>query len=343
VTIVPVILSGGSGTRLWPLSTGDRPKQFLRLADPKMSLFQQTLKRGQGQIFAPPIVVANERHRALVAEQLDELGIAPAAVLLEPVGRNTAPAIALAAMHADDDALLLIMPSDHRIADESAFFAAVKHAIDEARDGALVTFGITPDRPETGYGYIAMGDETVAGGGIFAVDRFVEKPDLPTAEAMVESGNYLWNSGIFLFSAKTYFDELERHEPEIATRVREAMLAGERDGATILAAKDAFHACPAQSIDYGVMERSDRVVTVPVACGWSDLGSWDSIAELAPSRGTSDVTIIDSPNSFVHADGIGISLCGVGDLIVVATAQHVMILPRGQSQRVKEIVVTRDT
>ena len=174
------------------------------------------------------------------------------------------------------------------------------------------------------------------------MERFVEKPNLQTAEAMFKSGDYLWNSGIFLFSAKTYVEELELFEPEIAARVRESILTGERDETTIVAATDAFDACPVQSIDYGVMERSDRVVTVPVSCGWSDLGSWDSIAELATSRSTSDITIIDSPDSFVHADGIDISLCGVGNVIVVATAQQVMILPRGQSQRVKEIVAARD-
>lgn len=325
--IVPVILSGGSGTRLWPLSTVERPKQFLALTDPVRSMFQLTLARcADPNLFAAPIIVANARHGAIIGEQLDACAIAPLAIILEPAPRNTAPAIALAALEAGDDALLLVMPSDHRIADTAAFVAAVSSAAPAARHGALVTFGIEPTHAETGYGYIARGDALADHPGVFAVDRFVEKPDANHAQAMVDSGNYLWNAGIFLFSARRYLDALAHHEPDIERCARSAVDRAERTGAIVTPDAATFEASPAQSIDYGVMERSDNVVTVPLSCGWSDVGSWDAIADLAG---------VDSAGNYVHAEGLRVSLAGVSDMIVVATGDEVMIVPRGQSQLVR--------
>lgn len=344
--IVPVILSGGAGTRLWPLSTSERPKQFLALTDPSASMFQLTLARCKDpELFAAPIVVANARHADLVKRQLAESGIAPRAILLEPAARNTAPAIALAALEADNnDALLLVMPSDHVIADTAAFLDAVSLAAPAAEYGALVTFGIEPTHAETGYGYFAMGEADRDQAGVFTVDRFVEKPDVTTAQSMLDSGHYLWNAGIFLFSAGRYLDELARHEPEILRSVRAALDSAKRAGAIVTPDPAAFAACPAQSIDYGVMERADDVVTVPLLCGWSDVRSWDAIADLAAHSDQahgSDAATIDSSGNYVHADGVRVSLCGVTDMIVVATREEVMIVPRGQSQRVREIVDAR--
>lgn len=332
--IVPVILSGGAGTRLWPLSTPERPKQFLMVTDPLLSMFQLTLARcSDTEIFAPPIVVANARHGAIIVEQLDACGIVPGAIILEPAIRNTAPAIALAAIEAGGaDALLLVMPSDHRIANNAAFVDAVARAAPAAQFGALVTFGIEPTHAETGYGYIAKGNALEAYDGIFRVERFVEKPAADRAQAMLDSGGYLWNAGIFLFSARRYLDALAQHEPDIEHCARAAIDGAKRAGSVITPDATAFEASPAQSIDYGVMERSDDVVTVPLSCGWSDVGSWDAIADLAG---------VDNAGNYVHAEGRHVSLSGVTDMIVVATRDEVMIVPRGQSQRVRDIVEAR--
>lgn len=332
--IVPVILSGGSGTRLWPLSTPERPKQFLALTDPVLSMFQLTLARcSDTETFAAPIVVANARHGAIIVEQLDACDTAPRAIILEPAIRNTAPAIALAAIEAGGgDALLLIMPSDHRIADNVAFVDAVARSAPAARHGALVTFGIEPTHAETGYGYIAKGNALEAHDGIFGVERFVEKPDADRAQAMLDSGGYLWNAGIFLFSAGRYLEQLARHEPDIERCARAAIDGAKRAGAIVTPDATAFESSPAQSIDYGVMERSDDVVTVPLSCGWSDVGSWDAIADLAG---------VDGAGNYIHAEGMRVSLSGVTDMIVVATGDEVMIIPRGQSQRVRDIAEAR--
>ncbi len=332
-TIVPVILSGGSGTRLWPLSTPERPKQFLALIDPVRSMFQLTLARcADPNLFAAPIIVANARHGAIIGEQLDACDVTPRAIILEPAPRNTAPAIALAALEAGDDALLLVMPSDHRIADTTAFVAAVTRAAPAARQGALVTFGIEPTHAETGYGYIARGDAVASHPGVFAVDRFVEKPDENRAQAMLDSGGYLWNAGIFLFSTRRYLDALARHEPDIERCARAAIDGAKRAGATVTPDATAFESSPPQSVDYGVMERSNDVVTVPLSCGWSDVGSWDAIADLAG---------VDSGGNYVHAKGVHVSLAGVSDIIVVATGDEVMIVPRGQSQLVRGLAEAR--
>lgn len=335
--IVPVILSGGAGTRLWPMSREDRPKQFLPLtADATM--FELTLDRVADRTrFARPIIVANARHADLIAAQT---GTTDAILMLEPLARNTAPAIALAALAADPADPLLVMPSDHVIADPAAFMAALDVALPLVDRGWLATFGITPDAPETGYGYIRMGEE--AAPGAFRVDRFVEKPDRATAEAMLAAGGHVWNGGIFLFRADAYLRALGQFAPAMLDAARAAYEAAEHDGQRILPDAVAFAASPSDSIDYAVMEKADRVAVIPVSMGWSDIGSWDALHTLRQSdNGDShdgDVIALDTTNCLLRSDGIRIAAVGVSDLIVVASGDSVLILPRGQSQDVKRIV-----
>lgn len=335
--ITPVILSGGSGTRLWPMSLPEKPKQFLPLAS-DATMFEATIARcGDGARFAGPIVVANARHVELIEGQL---GACPATLILEPVARNTAPAIALAALIADPDAPLLVMPSDHVIADQAAFDAAVDAALPLVRDGWLATFGITPDGPETGYGYIRVGEEI--GAGVHRVERFIEKPNRERAEAMVASGDHVWNGGIFLFRADTYLRALATHAPAMLDAARASVEAARRDGRHIYPDAESFAASPSDSIDYAVMERADRVAVVPVTMGWSDVGSWDALHTLgADAQGDAhhgEVIAIDTNHCLFKSDGIRIAAVGVSDLIVVASGNDVLILPRGQSQDVKRIV-----
>ncbi len=334
-SLTPVILSGGSGTRLWPMSTPERPKQFLPLAS-ESSMLQATLARTSGLAeCGRPIVVASGAHADLVAEQAGD-----AVVILEPCARNTAPAIALAALAAEkDDSTLLVMPSDHVIADLPAFHEAIARARPMAESGWLVTLGIRPDKPETGYGYIALGDAIVE--GVHRVARFVEKPDRARAEQMVASGDHLWNAGIFLFRARVYLGALERFEPKMLAAARAAMAGQPLDAARLTPDCDAFEQCPSNSIDYAVMERADRVACVPVDMGWSDLGSWDALHEIskrdeADNSASDAVTLIDSRNCLVRSDGVHVTLVGVDDLIVVASGDQVMIVPRGKSQLVKQ-------
>jgi len=339
--ITPVILSGGSGTRLWPMSKLDRPKQFLPLVGEE-TMFEATLARCADRArFGPPIIVANLRHADLIEEQLAG---AEATLILEPVARNTAPAIALAALTAAPDAHLLVMPSDHVIGKPDAFAAAVDTARAIVDGGWLVTFGIKPDGPETGYGYIAVGRALDA--GVYSVQRFVEKPDRATAEAMVAAGDHVWNGGIFLFRADAYLNALERHAPAMLAAVRASLLAAVRDGVRVLPCAEAFAASPSDSIDYAVMERAQKVAVVPVAMGWSDVGSWDALHAIgadadghahASSNG-GDVIAIDTHNCLLRSDGLRIAAIGVSDLIVVATGDTVMITRRGGSQDVKRIV-----
>ncbi|NJS13236.1 MAG: mannose-1-phosphate guanylyltransferase/mannose-6-phosphate isomerase [Sphingopyxis sp.] len=337
--IVPVILSGGSGTRLWPMSTDTRPKQFLPLAS-EATMFADTLDRcGNAAMFAAPLIVGAARH----ADLLDAEAPAGAQIILEPVARNTAPAIALAALVAGDDALLLVMPSDHVIADRAAFAAAVEAAIPAAEAGWLVTFGITPTGPETGFGYIAMGHDLPEAPKVRHAKRFIEKPPRADAEALLAEGSHVWNAGIFLLRANRLLDELTQHGVAMLAACRNALIDGESDPRFIRPDAKAFAACPSDSIDYAVMERAERVAVVPVSCGWSDVGSWDALAELGPhdahgNRLSGDVISIDTTNSLVLADGMTVTLAGVSDLIVVASGSHVMIVPRGQSQDVKRIV-----
>ncbi len=341
-SIVPVILSGGSGTRLWPMSRAERPKQFLaRTADETM--LQLTARRTPREAgYAAPIVVGNAAHADAVEGQLSDIGIAPSAVILEPVGRNTAPAIALAAIAAGGGAEpLLVMPSDHVIADVSAFHDALAAALPLVADGWLVTFGITPDAPETGYGWIKVGDGIAP--GVHRVDRFIEKPPLDRAEAMLGEGGHAWNGGIFLFRADRYLEVLNREAPEMVAAAQASMDQARRDGIRIWPDKDAFAASPSDSIDYAVMEKAQRVAVVPVAMGWSDLGSWDALDAISDSDAggnthAGEVIAVDTSNCFVRSDGVRVALVGVSDLIVVASGDDVLILPKGRSQEVKKII-----
>ena len=344
MTITPVILSGGSGTRLWPLSTADKPKQFLSLTDDR-SMFQLTAARcADAESFAAPIVVGNGRHAETIEDQLAQIGIAPGAVILEPAARNTAAAIALAALEVETpDALMLVMPSDHSIADCGTFLDAVARAAPTARDGWLVTFGITPSGPETGYGYIEMNDVPLGGSRLAAVRRFVEKPERAAAEDMLRTGGFVWNAGIFLMRADRFLGALEEHEPAIADAARKAHAAAMRTGVRIAPDAAAFEASPSISVDYAVMERSDQVAVMPLDCGWSDIGSWDALADnnAADDDGSvlrGDVIAHDSRNVMVRAEGVRIHLHGVSDLIVVASGGEIVIMPRGSSQNMRAVV-----
>lgn len=339
--IVPVILSGGSGTRLWPMSRPERPKQFLPLtADHTM--LQLTVARAVGRGFAAPIVVANAAHADEVEAQLDAVSSEAQALILEPAGRNTAPAIALAALAAPSpDSPLLVMPSDHVIADVAAFHTAIAAALPLVQDGWLVTFGITPDAPETGYGYIQVGEEI--GLGVNRVRRFVEKPERTVAEAMIAGGDHAWNGGIFLFRADAYLDALADHAPEMLAATRAAMTGARYEGARVWPDADAFAASPSDSIDYAVMEKAERVAVVPVAMGWSDVGSWDALHTLsardaAGNATRGEVIAIDTANCLVRTDGARVAMVGVEDLIVVASGNDILILPRGRSQEVKTLL-----
>ncbi len=342
--ITPVILSGGSGTRLWPLSTAERPKQFLPLtADDTM--FQLTVARtGDPVRFAPPIVVANGRHADMVESQLAEMAAALGTLILEPSARNTAPAIALAALEAGGgDQLLLVMPSDHAIADPDAFRTAVSEAAPVAEEGWLVTFGIRPSGPETGYGYIEMNDVPLGGSGLAAVRRFVEKPDEASAEEMLRLGGFVWNAGIFLMRADRYLAALETYEPGITAAVRAAHKGAAREGKRLLPDADAFAASASISVDYAVMERSDTVAVMPLDCGWSDIGSWDALADhhAADAGGSvvhGDALVQESRNCMVRSEGVRVHLHGVSDLIVVASGGEIVIMPRGTSQNMRAVV-----
>jgi mannose-1-phosphate guanylyltransferase/mannose-1-phosphate guanylyltransferase/mannose-6-phosphate isomerase len=334
--IVPVILSGGSGTRLWPVSRADRPKQFIALTASE-TMFQLTLARTGGlPDCGAPVVVANAAHRALVEAQHD----GAMTLILEPCARNTAPAIALAALALPDpDSLMLVMPSDHVIADLPGFHGAIERARPFAAQGWLVTFGIEPDAPETGYGYIALGAEQ--GPGVHAVARFIEKPDEARARDMLAQGGHAWNAGIFLFSARAYIEALAAYQPEMLAAARAALERGAREGNVLLPATEAFASCPSDSVDYAVMERSDKVACVPVAMGWSDVGSWDALHALTAKDAAGNALRgpgypIDSAGNFLFSEGPAVTLVGVEDLIVVATADEILILPRGASQRVRQ-------
>jgi len=340
--IVPVILSGGSGTRLWPMSRPEMPKQMLALAD-ELTMLQQTARRTHGHArFAAPVVVANARHADLVEAQLGAVSARAQALILEPSGRNTAPAIALAAIAVGGGATpILVMPSDHVIADVEAFHAAIEHALASVEQGWLVTFGIAPDAPETGYGWIRQGEPLAQ--GVYRVDRFIEKPPRDRAEAMLAAGGHYWNGGIFLFRADIYLAALAQYAPEMLIACQRAMAEAARDGTRIMPDADSFAASPADSIDYAVMEKADRVAIVPVSMGWSDLGSWDALHAIsacdeAGNACRGDVVTIDTRNCLVRSDGVRIAMVGVEDLIVVASGDDVLVLPRGRSQDVKRLL-----
>ena len=339
--MIPVILSGGSGTRLWPLSRDAFPKQFLALVGHD-SMLQATWHRVAPLASGAPIVVAGETHRFMVAEQLREAGCADATILLEPLARNTAPAIATAALEAARDGadpLLLVLPSDHVIADADAFRAAVRAASAAAEAGALVTFGIVPTGPETGYGYI----KAVAGEGVRAVERFVEKPDAATAAAYVASGDYAWNSGMFLFRASAYLAELERHQPAMLAACREALAQARRDVDFVRLDATTFAASPSDSIDYAVMEKTAHAAVLAIDVGWNDVGSWAALWQVAEQDGDGnahhgDVLARDCRDTLAWGDGRLLALLGLRDVVVVDTADAVLVAHKDHVQDVKAIV-----
>lgn len=343
--LIPLILSGGSGTRLWPVSRRNLPKQFLSLSGDG-TLFQQAVTRTQKlPEAAAPIIVASEDHRFLAADQLLEAGVQGATIVLEPIARNTAPAIALGALKAierDPQALLLVLPADHLIGDTKSFVDAVQQALLAARDGWLVTFGIRPDRPETGFGYIRRAESI--GGGAFRVERFVEKPDLATAEGYVKDGGYDWNSGMFLFKAARYLEELGQHAPEMLEAVRKAYATGHGDLDFVRVDAEAFAKVPDNSIDYAVMEKTSRAAVVPVSCAWSDIGSWSALwlsgkHDEQGNQREGDTLTVNTRNSLLRShDRHMIATVGVEDLVVVTTPDATLVAHRDAAQDVKKVV-----
>ncbi len=341
--LVPVLLSGGIGSRLWPVSRELHPKQFLPLAG-ELSMLQQTMHRTSRLEAANPLVVCNEEHRFMVAEQLRQQSIEASALILEPAGRNTAPAVALAALQvvADDpDAVLLVLPADHLIQDNSAFADAVVKAIPLAERGRLMTFGVVPTSAETGYGYIRCGAEL--GTDLFELDTFVEKPDADTAQAYVDSGKYLWNSGMFLLRAETYLEELEQQAPDMLACCRRAMAQATRDMDFVRPDNQAFLASPADSIDYAVMEKTSRGGVVSLDCGWSDVGAWSALWEVADRDENGnvvegDVILDDCRGSYVRSESRLVAATGIDNLVVVETPDAILVSDREQVQNVKRIV-----
>ncbi len=344
-SIVPVILSGGSGQRLWPISRELHPKQFINLMSGR-SMLQETAARLSGALFSAPMVVGNDNHRFLVAEHLREAGIEPDAIILEPSRRNTAPAAALAAlvlMRSDPDAMMLLASSDHAIAKPEAFLAAVSIAAEAAAMGKLVTFGITPDRPATGYGYIHKGDAVDGVDGCFTINRFAEKPDAAKAEQYIAEGDYFWNSGIFLFAAATYIETLERLRPDMVSACRKAVNEGQDDLDFFRPDTGAFESCEAESIDYAVMENTTAGAVVPVDMGWHDVGSWQSLWVISEKDDDANVTAGDvvSENvrgSYLRSEGPLIAAIGLENIAVVATADAVLVGALDAIETIKPVV-----
>ena len=342
--IFPIIMAGGSGSRLWPLSRQLNPKQFLPLADANFSMLQATIRRLEGLDAALPQLICNEQHRFLAAEQLRLLSMEHANILLEPVGRNTAPAIALAALQTcsgTEDPVLLVLAADHLIQDVQEFQASIQKALPLAEAGKLVTFGIVPSHPETGYGYIEKGDSVGAGG--FAVSRFVEKPDLLTAQEYLNSGSHFWNSGMFMFRARRYLEELQRYRPDILAACREALAGGSQDLHFTRVDHAAFAACPEGSVDYAVLEKTTDAVMVPLDAGWSDIGSWSALWEVSEKDEQcnvfkGDVLDQNSRNTYVHADSRLVATVGLEDLVIVETKDAVLVAHKNHVQDVKKIV-----
>lgn len=349
--MIPVILSGGSGSRLWPLSRKQYPKQFLALTGER-TLFQQTLQRLAFEGMQSPIVVCNQEHRFIVKEQLEAVGLHVQGLVLEPFGRNTAPAVALTAMKLlaeGRDELLLVLPADHVLTDQPAFEQAIKVAAQAAEMGELVLFGIPAHRPETGYGYIKC-DLAVRGGlpeGVNRVQQFVEKPDAARAQAFVESGNYFWNSGVFLFRASRFLDELKAHDPDIYDNCLLTLERSERHDEELKVDPASFACCPDNSIDYAVMEKTRQAAAVPLSAGWSDVGCWASIWEVHDKDENGNVTkgdviLQDTHNSLVHGNGKLVTVIGLDNVVVVETKDATMVVHKDRVQDVKKLVKTLD-
>ncbi|EHK9899381.1 mannose-1-phosphate guanylyltransferase/mannose-6-phosphate isomerase [Escherichia coli] len=341
--IIPIIMAGGSGTRLWPLLRSLYPKQFLSLTN-ENSLLQETLKRLDGLNCLPPVIVSNNEHRFIVAEQLRQFGVDDFQIILEPVGRNTAPAVALAALKALElhgDHHMLVLAADHAIQDIEAFHAAVLAAEQESVDNKLVTFGIVPTKPETGYGYIKKGEQVK--NSVFKVNSFVEKPDLETAKNYLEQKCYLWNSGMFMFKASVYLDELKKFRPDILAACKESLSSASTDLDFIRLNSDVFAECPDESIDYAVMEKTQDCVVIPLDADWSDIGSWTSLWEISEkdehenvSHG--DVINYNSRNNYIYSEGSLISTVGVNNLIIVQTKDALLVAQQDNVQDIKKIV-----
>jgi mannose-1-phosphate guanylyltransferase/mannose-6-phosphate isomerase len=343
--IIPVILSGGTGTRLWPVSRKAFPKQFWPLISDR-TMLQETAGRAAGTGFAPPIIVANEDHRFIIAEQLREANVKNPQILLEPVGRNSAPAITAAALLAsetDPDALLWMMAADASIADPHALSAALAIAADAAGSGHIVTFGMRPTAPETGYGYIRQGEALPDCDGAFRLASFVEKPDAAQAKALIADGEHFWNSGMFLFTARTLLAEMERYAPEVLRRVKAAFEARRNDLDFIRLGTAEFAECPDISLDYAVAEKTGHAVVVPADLGWSDVGSWSTIWEVADKDDAQNAThgdaiIEDSSRCYVRSDGVLTAVLGLEDVVVVTTTDAVLVTHRSRAQDVKRVV-----
>ncbi|MEO1291486.1 MAG: mannose-1-phosphate guanylyltransferase/mannose-6-phosphate isomerase [Pseudomonadota bacterium] len=347
MTVAPVILAGGVGSRLWPMSRPERPKQFLPLTSER-SLLQETLARlDPADLFSAPTVICHQRYQSAVEEQVRGMGAGARldALILEPEARNSAPAVAVAACyHAarDPETLVLIKPADHLISEPTAFHAAVRRAAEAAREGYLTTFGITPDRPETGFGYIRAG-EPLAAEGAFKVSAFVEKPDRETAERYVAEGSYSWNSGMFLFRARDMIAELETHAPDMLAAAQASVDTAPRDGHALPLPLETFRAAPEDSIDYAVMEKTARAAVVPASFGWSDIGAWDALASKIEGDGDGnsvigDASLIGTRNTYCRSDGPFVAAIGVEDLIIVATDDAVLVTTKAECQQVKKAV-----
>ncbi|GAA0542005.1 mannose-1-phosphate guanylyltransferase/mannose-6-phosphate isomerase [Rhizomicrobium palustre] len=345
MALVPVILSGGSGTRLWPLSRNSLPKQLLALHG-QQTMIQETVLRAQVPGASAPILLCNDSHRFLVAEQMQEVGVKPTAIVLEPVGRNTAPAAAVAALVAhehDPEAVIALLPSDHVVSDEAAFRAALDVAIRAAEAGYIVTFGMSPTAPETGYGYIQRGAPVEAVPGAFRVNAFKEKPNADVAAEYLADGGYFWNGGMFVFKAKTMIEEIERLAPDILPPVREALNKAAHDLDFVRLDKDSFSTAPNISIDYAIMEKTNKAVLVPCSIGWNDVGAWSSLWEVraqdeAGNVFQGDVFAHDTRDSLVLSGKTLTALVGVKDLVVIATKDAVLVADKSHSQDVKHIV-----
>jgi mannose-1-phosphate guanylyltransferase/mannose-6-phosphate isomerase len=339
----PVILSGGSGSRLWPLSRSLYPKQLLPLSSER-TMIQETVLRANKGRFERPLIICNEAHRFIVAEQMQEIGVDPLRLVLEPIGRNTAPAIAVAALilaDIDPDAIMAVLPSDHVITDQAGFLAALESAGVAAAAGHLVTFGMKPTAPETGYGYIQRGAGLTPGS--FKVERFIEKPDLERARAMTAQPEFLWNSGMFVFKATVFVDEIKRLCPDILTAAGKAIETAKADIDFLRLDATSFAQSPSASIDYAVMEHTERAAVVPADFGWSDVGSWSALWDITGKRGAGNVEVgdvisIDCEDTYLRGDGVLVAGVGLKDIIVVATEDAVLVAERGHVQEVKKIV-----